>query len=161
MSLQSSASLSQPRFALARTEPRRLYGASHYEVLAMYLTPDKISYGRREFVRSIALDIILTLLTCGIWNLVVQYRQMQAMNYFLNVHRYSFLAWLIFTLLTCGLYHFYHEYRMSQDLQIIAPVAGEAQMPIVHLLLSVFGLSIVTDALQQSHINRMLGDESL
>ena len=129
--------------------------------MSMYLTTEKIDYGRREFARSIVTDIILTLVTCGLWNLFVQYRQMTAMNFFLNEQRYSFPAWLIFTLLTCGLYHFYHEYRMSQDLQIISPVAGEAQMPIVHLLLSIIGLSIITDALQQSHINRMLGHDAL
>jgi hypothetical protein len=127
----------------------------------MYLTESKIDYGRRTFVRNIALDIILTLLTCGLWNLFVQYRQMEATNFFLNESRYSFAAWLVFCLLTCGLYHFYHEYRMSQDLQLISPMMGEAQMPLVHLLLSIFGLSIITDALQQSHINRMLGHEAL
>lgn len=127
----------------------------------MYLTTEKIDFGRREFARSIAMDIVLTFFTCGIWNFFVQYRQMKATNFFLNEQRYSFPSWLIFCLLTCGLYHFYHEYRMSQDLQMIAPVAGEAQMPIVHLLLSIFGLSIITDALQQSHINRMLGHDSL
>jgi len=127
----------------------------------MYLTAEKINFGRREFVRNIALDIILTLFTCGLWNIFIQYRQILAVNFFLNEERYSFVMWLILCLVTCGLYHFYHEYRMSQDLQTIWPVPGEAHLPLVHLLLSVIGLSIIADALQQSHINRMLGHESL
>ncbi len=127
----------------------------------MYLTTEKIDYGRRQFARSVAMDIVLTLFTCGIWNFFVQYRQIHAINFLLNENRYSFLSWLLFCALTCGLYHIYHEYRMSQDLQMIAPAPGEAQMPLVHLLFTMFGFSIITDALQQSHINRMLGYDAI
>ncbi|RZA12235.1 MAG: DUF4234 domain-containing protein [Proteobacteria bacterium] len=127
----------------------------------MYLTTEKIGNGRRQFVRNIGLDIILTIFTCGIWNFFVQYRQMEAVNYFLGENRYHFVNWLIFCLLTCGLYHLYHEYRMSQDLQKIDPSLSEIHMPLVHLLLTFFGLSIITDALQQSHINQMLGHNEL
>jgi hypothetical protein len=111
-----------------------------------------------EHIRSIPFDLIVTLLTCGLFNLVVQYRQMRAVNAMLGVERYRFLPWLLFCLLTCGLYHLYHEYKKSFD---ISRVSGDGQPTeaVVALLLTVFGLHIVADAIQQTHINRYFGDD--
>ena len=74
--------------------------------------------------------------------------------------KYSFIKWLRLTIVTCGLYHFYHEYQKSSD---IAKVVGDAsgQEPVVNLLLTVFGLGIVADAIQQGHINRHFGSTNL
>jgi len=69
-----------------------------------------------EHVRGIAASLILTLVTCGLYNLYWQYRQMLATNEMLQTERYRFLPWLGFTLITCGIYHIYHEYRMSTDI---------------------------------------------
>jgi TRAP-type mannitol/chloroaromatic compound transport system permease small subunit len=113
-----------------------------------------------EHVRGIAASLILTLVTCGVYNLYWQYRQMLATNEMLNDERYRFLPWLAFTLLTCGIYHIYHEYRMSVD---IAQVLGRDSKNdgLIAVLLSVFGLSFVVDAIQQSQINQHYGDDDL
>jgi Domain of unknown function (DUF4234) len=106
-----------------------------------------------EHVKSIAASILLTLVSCGLYNLYWQYLQMQSVNDLLERDEYSFWPWLLFTLITCGLYHIYHEYRMSED---IAGSTGRDPKSDgrIALVLSVFGLSIVVDAIQQSHINQ-------
>ena len=115
---------------------------------------------KTQYIRHIVVDILLTLITCGIYNLWVQYKQMESVNFMLKQEKYSFLPWAILTLITCGLYHVYHEYRMTQD---ICRVLGEpnSNEPLVNLVLSLFALSIVADALQQALINRYFGDDDL
>lgn len=113
-----------------------------------------------EHIRSIILDLLLTLLTCGLFNIYVQYVQMEAINAMLGRTKYSFLLWALFTIITCGLYHIYHEYRKTVD---ICQVRGSKNSyePLISVVLAVFGLSILADAIQQSLINRYYGDEHL
>lgn len=115
---------------------------------------------RNEHIRNIAFDIVVTILTCGLFNLYVQYKQIDAVNHMLGNSKYSFLMWLLFTILTCGLYHIYHEYRMSTD------IAERLEKPsdnagLIAILLTIFGLSIALDAIQQSEINKFYGDQNL
>ena len=111
-------------------------------------------------VRNIARDIVLTILTCGLFNLHVQHRQMQAVNEMLRQQKYSFGKWFLLTLATCGLYHLYHEYRKSTD-RLLVMKDQNPNEPIICLLLTMFGLWIVADAIQQSHINRHYGSTAL
>ena len=70
---------------------------------------------KEDHIRNIFLDIILTLLTCSLFNIYVQYKQIIAINEMLKEERYSFLKWLLFTIFTFGLYHIYHEYVKGED----------------------------------------------
>ena len=111
-------------------------------------------------IRSIALDILLSLLTCGIYYIYWQYRQMEAINAMLKKPKYSFAAWAILTLITLGLYHIYHEYRKSQDIDQALGRSSSVE-PLVVILLTVFGLALVADAIQQSSINSYFGHHAL
>lgn len=113
-----------------------------------------------EHVRNIAVDLILSVVTCGLYNLYWQYKQIDAVNDILKQEKYSFISWLLLCLVTCGLYHIYHEYRMSTDLAEAAgrPASNDGLIAIV---LTIFGLAIVVDAIQQSQINNHYGDSSL
>jgi hypothetical protein len=113
-----------------------------------------------EHVRNIAVDIILTLVTCGLFNLYVQYRQMVAVNAILKEEKYSFVLWLVLTLVTCGLYHIYHEYRKTTDLVKHVPGLSSSE-PLISVVLTVLGLFIVADAIQQTHINDYFGSREL
>jgi hypothetical protein len=114
-----------------------------------------------NYVRSIAVDIILTIVTCGLWNIWVQARQMRATNFMIKKEKYRFWPWAGLTLITCGLWHIYHEYRLSQDISLALGKGPSDISPIVHLLLSIFALSIIADALQQSEINSYFGSNEL
>ena len=113
-----------------------------------------------DHVRNIGLDIVLSLVTCGLFYIYWQYRQILALNEMTHPGRYNFVKWIAFTILSCGIYHIYHEYRKSLD---ICKTTGESDSndAIIHLLLALFGLSIVADALQQAEINKFFGHESI
>jgi uncharacterized membrane protein YjgN (DUF898 family) len=114
-----------------------------------------------EYVRSVPVDIILTLVTCGLWNIWIQARQMRAVNFMINRQKYNFWAWAGLTLITCGLWHIYHEYRLSSDISMALGKGPSDVGPILHLLLSIFALSIIADALQQAEINTYFGNTDL
>ena len=111
-------------------------------------------------IRSIVTDLVLTVITCGLFNLYVQYVQINAVNDILKSEKYSFILWFLLTLITCGLYHIYHEYRMTLD---IANALGfkDSHEPLISIVLTALGLGIVADAIQQSLINRYYGSETL
>ncbi len=112
------------------------------------------------FVASIAKDIILTIITCGIYNFFIQSRQILALNSMLKTDKYQFSKWLILTFVTCGIYHIYHEYCMAKDVSALLnePHSNE---PILCVVVSAMGLPIVADAIIQSNINRYHGVTSL
>lgn len=113
-----------------------------------------------EHVRNIAKDIIFTLLTCGIYNIYVQAKQINAVNAIIKEQKYSFGMWFLLTLVTCGLYHLYHEYRLSSDL--VKHIEGlNENEAILTVGLAAFGMSLVADAIQQSHINKFYGAKGL
>src|SRR5579863_2119645 len=69
-----------------------------------------------EFRHDIALGIVLSLITCGIYNVYWNSQQFKAMNYLLGREEYNFWKWILLTLVTCGLCHVYYEYKMGSDL---------------------------------------------
>ena len=114
----------------------------------------------QDHVRSIVLDLILTILTFGLFNLWVQYRQIKTINAVLREDKYSFLWWLLFTIVTFGFYHIYHEYRKTLDMTKVIPGMQEYE-PVLSVVLTAFGMHIVADAIQQYHFNRYFGSEDL
>ncbi len=111
-------------------------------------------------VRSIAFDLIVTVVTFGLFNIYVQYAQIKALNDMLKEEKYSFLKWAIFSILTLGFYHIYHEYRLGKDLSILLN-KPDSLSPFIQVLLACFALSFVSDAIQQSEINQYYGVNSL
>jgi Domain of unknown function (DUF4234) len=113
-----------------------------------------------KYVSNVVVDILLTLITFGIYNVYLQRRQMHAVNHMLQVPKYSFLRWAILTIFTFGLYHVYHEYVLSRDIFNVLGLPASNE-PLLHTVLSIFGFSIVADALQQNAINRYFGQNTL
>lgn len=114
----------------------------------------------QRHVRNIALDIILTIVTCFMYNLYVQYKQMEAVNDMLKENKYSFVLWFLLTMLTCSLYHIYHQYRKAGDVARMMK-KDEGSAGLTALVLTLFGLGIICDAIQQSEINAFYGNRSL
>ncbi len=114
----------------------------------------------QRHVRNIALDIVLTIITCFLYNFYVQYKQMEAVNDMIKENKYSFITWFLFCMITCGLYHIYHEYRKSSDVaRVLKKDEGSAGLTAV--ILTFFGLGIICDAIQQSEINSYYGNNQL
>ena len=125
-----------------------------------YESDNKLVSANGAHVRSSVWDIVWTVLTCGLYNIYVQYKQIEALNAMLKTQKYDFWPWALFTLLTCGLYHIYHEYRMSMDLTALCKDT-DPNFPMLTVVLAGFGLSVVADAIQQSYINRYHGSTAL
>jgi len=114
-------------------------------------------YGGGSYASNIALDIILSIITCGIYWFFWQARQMRALNYLLKEQRFSFLLWFLVSLITCFLFNVYYEYIMAQAIVEIQKKQGKAlsnDLPVLSLVLSLFGLHVITDAIQQHEINK-------
>jgi len=109
---------------------------------------------------NIALDVVLSVITCGIYWFFWQARQMRAINYLLGQERYNFWLWFFLTLITCGLYNIYYEYYMAQGIveaQDARNYPRSKDLPVLSLILTIIGLNIVTDAIQQNEINKIFG----
>ena len=113
----------------------------------------------RELFISIVPGIVFSLLTCGIYNLYWNAQQFKAMNVLMGREEYKFWPWFFFSLLTCGLYHIYYEYKMGTDLKDYFTSKGLAvndNLPIIGLLLACVGLTIVSDAIYQQELNKLM-----
>jgi hypothetical protein len=108
---------------------------------------------------NISVYLILTLITCGIYNLYWNYKQQQACNQLVRKEEFNFLTWLILIICTCGLYHLYYQYKMGEvimQIQSDKNLIVKTNLPIVSLILSLIGLSIVADIIHQSEINKIV-----
>jgi len=117
-------------------------------------------YPRHEGVRSIPIDLILTIITCGLYGLYWQYKQMESLNRWLKRNDFDFVLWLVLSLVTCGIFAIYYEYKMAKGINEIQEennlsVAGD--LPIICLILTIFGLAFVSLAIQQLEINKFYG----
>lgn len=106
----------------------------------------------------IAVGIILSVLTCGLYNIYWNYRQFAAMNALLGREEYNFVSWLLLSIVTCGLYHIYYEYKMGSDLYEWLKSNGRevsSNLPLIGLILSCFGLTVIADAVYQHELNKL------
>jgi hypothetical protein len=105
------------------------------------------------YIRNIALDIVLTLLLCGLWNMVVQFEQCKALNELLHTEKYIYWKICIYVALTCGIYMFFFEYNKSQDFMRLTG-KNDTSDPVLAVVLTFVGLHWIYDAILQSKINQ-------
>jgi amino acid transporter len=114
---------------------------------------------RSDVEINIPIAILLSIITCGIYGFFWNYYQMSSLNQMLGEKRFSFLVWFCLVFLTCGLYHIYHEYKMAEA---ITTVQSSHEKPVndtlsvISLVLSILGMVIITDAIQQHEINKLV-----
>jgi hypothetical protein len=107
---------------------------------------------------SIAAGLLLSIVTCGLYNIYWNYRQFQSMNRLLGREEFQFVPWILLSIVTCGLYHIYTEYKMGAELYAWLKGQGREanpNLPVFGLALSIFGLTIVADAVYQHELNKL------
>ena len=113
---------------------------------------------RAQTQGNIAVDIILTLVTCGIYGLFWQNRIFKATNVLLGEERFTFLTWFLLTLVTCGIYNLYAQYQLGEALHqglVKEGGLGNDNLALLGLLLSIFGLQVVAMAIEQNELNQL------
>ncbi|HIY20661.1 MAG TPA: DUF4234 domain-containing protein [Candidatus Flavonifractor merdigallinarum] len=106
--------------------------------------------------RSIPVCIILSLITCGIYFLYWFVCITDDTTRISTKYNTSGGMALVLTLITCGLYGFFWAYKMGECMDELRMKSGEpmGNLPIIYLILNLFGLSIITAALIQSDLNK-------
>ena len=110
--------------------------------------------------RNLAVSIILTIVTCGIygiyWFIVMTD---DTKNVSGDINGASGGVAFLLTLVTCGIYGYYWCYKQGEKLNEAKMQRGimvDSSASVLYLILSIFGLSIVSYALMQSELNKML-----
>lgn len=112
--------------------------------------------------RNIALYIVLSIVTCGIFGLVWFVQLTDDTNTVTppspNGKPYtSGVLALILTIVTCGIYGYYWAYKQGERLDQAKASRGMPtnNQSLIYLLLEIFGLGIIAWALMQSQLNEM------
>lgn len=109
--------------------------------------------------RGVATAIILTIITCGIYGIYWFVKLNDEVNQLDgDTTASSGIVVFLLTLITCGIYGLYWLYKMGTKIDKMEQDAGAASQSrgIVYLILGIFGFSIVSYALMQDSINKML-----
>jgi hypothetical protein len=106
--------------------------------------------------RSVVLNIILTILTCGLYGLVLLYKIGDELNTHQGKNQIKPGLDLLLTIVTCGFWGIWLMYKYPRVLQ---EITAEESRPVVDLtvpclILTIFGLQIVALAILQSELNK-------
>lgn len=107
--------------------------------------------------RDLAVGIILSIVTCGIYGLYWMYCLTEDSNTASGDHSMSGGLAIVLTIITCNIYGIYWAYKMGQNLKTAKDVRGlpADDRSVIYLILAIFGLQIVNYALMQDDLNKM------
>lgn len=108
--------------------------------------------------KNIALCIILSLITCGIYGLYWLYTLNEDAKTLSNdVNGTSGGIVILLGIVTCGIYTWYWMYKQGDRIDQAKSMRGvpSSNSGILYLILSIVGLSIVSYALMQNEINNL------
>lgn len=109
--------------------------------------------------RGVALAIILSIITCGIYTIYWFIKLNDEINQLDgDANSVSGGVAFLLTLVTCGIYGLYWMYKMGDKLDNIHLRKGfpTQSRGIVYLILSLFGFNIVSYALMQDSLNKVI-----
>lgn len=109
--------------------------------------------------RDIAVAIILSIVTCGIYNIYWFIKQVDDVNRAANdQNAFSGGVTFLLGLITAGIYSVYWFYQAGKKMmyaQQVRCMQAKENLEILYLLLSLFGFGIVAMALIQNDLNKM------
>ncbi len=106
--------------------------------------------------RNIAMQVILSILTCGIYGLYWFITMTDESNVLSDEKTASGGMAVLLTLVTCGIYSFYWNYKMGQKLNLAGRKYNKSisDNSVLYLVLSLLSLTIVNYCLIQSDLNK-------
>ena len=110
--------------------------------------------------RDVVVSVILSIVTCGFYSIFWMYKIAQGFYVTPTQERVNTTpgTTVLLSIATCGIYTYYCYYKWGRATMEIAARYGRVgeDKAILYLLLSIFGLAIVNDALIQSDFNNWL-----
>lgn len=109
--------------------------------------------------KNIAVSIILSIVTCGIYAIYWMISLTNDVNTLKNDSEATSGGMVfLFSLLTCGIYGIYWAYKQGTKIDEIKESRGLAagNNGIIYLILSICGLGIVGYALMQNEVNKLI-----
>ncbi len=107
--------------------------------------------------RSVALAIVLSLITCGIYNIYWFICLTNEMNKASGRTSDTGGAMaFLFTLLTCGIYEYFWAYKLGEKRDIVARKDGYSG--VIYLILYFCGFGIIAYALAQDALNKAIAE---
>lgn len=123
--------------------------------------PDRVANGGEEVIytnvtpRSIPVAIILSIVTCGIYFLYWMYMINNEVNDLAQDPTAPGGGMVILlAIVTCGIYTWYWYYKMGEKCDYITQTNSSSS--VIFLILGIFGLGIVSVALMQDAVNKVL-----
>ncbi len=106
--------------------------------------------------REIALAILLSIITCGIYSIYWFIVMTDESNKVSGDNSTSGGMAFLFTILTCGIYSIYWYYKMGQKLYLAGKTYNKdiSDNSILYLILGLFGFGIVSYCLIQNDLNK-------
>lgn len=106
--------------------------------------------------RNIALAIVFSIITCGIYGLYWFVVMTDESNKVSGDNGTSGGLALLFTILTCGIYGIYWYYKMGQKMYQAGKMHNKeiSDNSILYLILGLFGFGIISYALIQNDLNK-------
>lgn len=107
--------------------------------------------------RNIALCIVFSIITCGIYGWYWLYKLNDEVNELAGEPAATSGGLVIlFTIITCGIYGWYWNYKMGERVDRIKNTGSDSNK-ILFIVLALFGLCIVNYAIMQDTINARVG----
>lgn len=110
--------------------------------------------------RNIGLAIVFTMITCGIYGLYWLYKMTEEVHCLVGRRTTASGGMVIlYTLLSCGIYSFYWMYKMGETMTEVKMMRGmhaDQNSALLYIVLAIFALGIVSEALIQSSINDVI-----
>lgn len=108
--------------------------------------------------RELVLAIILSIVTCGIYMYYWMYKITEESNYLSEDNSINPTLAIVLSIVTCGIYMYYWMYKVGKNLETAQSKSGmvASDNSILYLILAIVGLSIVSFALMQDSINKII-----
>lgn len=106
--------------------------------------------------RSIGTSILLYFVTCGFYLIYWMYKVTQEITQYNNEDASPGIEVLL-SFVTCGIYYIYWNYKMGKRIFQAQQNSGTAASDdsLLYLILSIFGLGIVSLAIMQNNMNNL------
>lgn len=108
--------------------------------------------------RGIGLSIVLTIITCGLYGIYWFIKITDEANYLSRENETSGGIAFLLTIVTCGIYKLFWNYKMGKTMLKAQENAGmySSDNSVLYLILSLFGLDIISYCIIQSEINKIV-----